>query len=77
MALMTYKAAIAMNKNLTASRSFTFADAAQISDYAVNAVQTLANAGIINGVSDTEFAPKANATRAQAAVILYTTFVAK
>jgi pullulanase len=52
-----------------------FDDANQISDYAATAVQTLANAGIISGVSDTEFAPQDNATRAQAAVILYTTFV--
>ncbi len=75
MALMTYKAAQVMNKNLSANRTLSFADAGQISDYAKEAVQTLADAGIINGVSDTEFAPAANATRAQSAKILYDTFV--
>ncbi len=75
MALMTYKAAIATGKNLAAIRTLTFGDADQISDYAVEAVTTLTNAGIINGMSEAEFAPKANATRAQAAVILYQTFV--
>lgn len=75
MALMTYKAAQVMNKDLSAKRTLSFADAGQIADYAKTAVQTLADASIINGVSDTEFAPVANATRAQAAKILYDTFV--
>ncbi len=75
MALMTYKAAQVMNKDLSAVRTMSFADAGAISAYAAEAVQTLADANIINGVSDTEFAPKANATRAQAAKILYDTFV--
>ncbi len=75
MALMTMKAAQVFGKPLTAVRAMAFADADQVSDYAATAVQTLADAGIINGVSDTEFAPKANATRAQAAKILYDTFV--
>ena len=75
MALMTYKAAQVMNEDLSAKRTLSFADAGQIADYAKTAVQTLADASIINGVSDTEFAPVANATRAQAAKILYDTFV--
>lgn len=75
MALMTYKAAQVMNKDVSAVRSMSFADAGSIAEYAATAVQTLADAGIINGVSDTEFAPVANATRAQAAKILYDTFV--
>jgi hypothetical protein len=75
MALMTYKAALATSTDLTATRSLVFGDSAEISDYAAEAVQTLANAGIISGMSDEEFAPKANATRAQASVIIYNTFV--
>lgn len=48
-----------------------FADDGMISDYAKEAVYALRDAGIINGVSDTEFAPKKNATRAETAVMLY------
>ena len=75
MALMTLKAAQVMNKNLVAATESSFTDADQISDYAQEAVYTLANAGIINGMGDGTFAPIANATRAQAAVIIYSTFV--
>ena len=64
-----------MNKDVSSVRTMSFADAGSIAEYAATAVQTLADAGIINGVSDTEFAPVANATRAQAAKILYDTFV--
>ncbi len=74
MALMTMKAAQVMGVDLTAVRTLTFADADQF-EYAADAVNTLANAGIINGMSETEFAPLANATRAQAAKIIYDTFV--
>ena len=48
-----------------------FADYDNISDYAKEAVGALAAKGIINGVSDTMFAPKATATRAQAAKLVY------
>ena len=48
-----------------------FADDGKIAPYAKEAVYALRDAGIINGVSDTEFAPKKNATRAEAAVMLY------
>ncbi len=75
MALMTYKAAQVVGKSLAAQRTLVFDDNWQISDYAVEAVNTLANAGIINGMSESEFAPLNNATRAQAAVILYQAFV--
>lgn len=75
MALMTQRAAEAVGKNLTAVSDSSFTDADQISEYAQDAVYTLANAGIINGMGDGTFAPKANATRAQASVIIYTTFV--
>lgn len=48
-----------------------FADDGMISDYAKEAVYALRDAGIINGVSASEFAPKKNATRAETAVMLY------
>lgn len=48
-----------------------FADDDAISDYAKEAVYTLKGMEIINGVDEMCFAPKDNATRAQAAVMLY------
>ena len=48
-----------------------FADDGMISDYAKEAVYALRDAGIINGVSDSEFAPGKNATRAETAVMLH------
>lgn len=77
MAVMTYRTAKnIMNKSLEpVNAGVTFADSNAIADYAFEAVMTLQKAGIINGVTDTEFAPLANATRAQAAKIIYDTFV--
>ena len=48
-----------------------FSDAAEISDYAKEAVLVLSKLGIINGMGDGTFAPKQNATRAQAAMMIY------
>lgn len=48
-----------------------FADDGSISDYAKEAVYALRDAGIISGVSATDFAPQKNATRAETAVMLY------
>ena len=75
MALMTQKAAIVMNKSLNGAAVAAFSDDADIADWAKAAVYDLANVGIINGMGDGTFAPKANATRAQAAVIIYSAFV--
>ena len=50
-----------------------FSDAAEIASWAVNAVEELRNCGIIQGIANQDgtfrFAPKANATRAQAATV--------
>lgn len=51
-----------------------FADDNDISDYAKPAVASLSAMGVINGVGDNMFAPKDNATRAQAAVIIYAAY---
>ncbi|MBQ6530893.1 MAG: S-layer homology domain-containing protein, partial [Clostridia bacterium] len=75
MALMTQKAAVVMGKSLVGADVGTFTDDADIADWSRDAVYTLANAGIINGMGDGTFAPQANATRAQAAVIIYNAFV--
>lgn len=48
-----------------------FADDGDISEYARDAVYALAGSGVIKGMGDNQFAPKATATRAQASVIIY------
>ena len=49
----------------------TFADNNEISDYAVEAVRSMKQAEIINGYEDDTFRPKATATRAEAATMIY------
>jgi len=53
-------------KNLSA-----FKDAQEISNYAKEAVKVLGSMGVLNGNENGEFLPKNNATRAEAAKILY------
>lgn len=48
-----------------------FSDFEQIAEYAQKAVSAMAEAGIISGMDNGEFAPKSFATRAQTAVIIY------
>ena len=48
-----------------------FADDAQISDYAKEAVYALRKRAIINGKENNLFAPFDNATRAEAAKVIY------
>ncbi len=47
-----------------------FSDSKEISEYAKNAVEKMQQAGIIKGMGENEFAPKKNATRAEASVML-------
>ena len=48
-----------------------FSDNNDISDYAISSITELYQAGIINGMPDNMLMPKANATRAEAAVLIY------
>lgn len=73
MAVIAYRTALKSGKLKESERvsGFIFADDEQISDYAKTAVYALYDAGIINGVSEDEFAAKDALTRAQAAKIIY------
>lgn len=51
--------------------SVSFTDADNISDYALESVTALCNAGIIDGMGDGSFAPTGSLTRAQAAKVTY------
>lgn len=49
----------------------TFEDNSEIDEYAYSSVEKMFKNGIVSGVNESMFCPKANATRAQAAVIIY------
>lgn len=66
------RAAQATYKNiLPTAKNVAFSDSESISDYAYAAVYELARAGVINGKGEDLFMPKANATRAEATVMLH------
>lgn len=56
--------------NVDATKDVTFADSADIAEYAAKYVEAFAVLGVVSGYEDKTFAPKANATRAEAAAIL-------
>jgi hypothetical protein len=59
-------------KQFPTTRQFSvFADDAEIADYAKNAIQTLYNGGIINGVGSNAISPRGSATRAEVAAMLH------
>lgn len=68
MAAMIYRV---IGNNAVMGDINVFNDAEDVSDYAIPAVAYLNANGIIYGMTDGNFAPKSNATRAQAAQIIY------
>ena len=52
----------------------SFSDMEQIPEYAINCVVALTGDGIVNGYNDGSFRPRAYATRAQTAKIIYSAF---
>ncbi|MBE7041948.1 MAG: hypothetical protein E7399_00435 [Ruminococcaceae bacterium] len=71
MAVMAQHAAEVAGVVLPTLVNVNFSDIDEISGYAKDSVNLLACAQIINGMGDGNFAPKATANRAQAAVIIY------
>ncbi len=71
MAVMTYRAALS---NISPeSEENGFSDFDRVSEYAKTAVSVMSEKGIINGKGDGKFYPNDNATRAEAAKIVYET----
>jgi len=68
MAVMIYRY---LGEKSTDSDISSFSDCAYISDYAKKAVSYLYENNIISGMGDGTFSPKSNATRAQAAQMIY------
>lgn len=72
MAAMAYRTA--EKKGLTipqTAEKMTFEDEDTIADYAKEAISVMQQGEIINGMGDGRFCPAENATRAQAAVVIY------
>jgi endoglucanase len=77
MAVMIYRAIKVLGVALPdSSPGVAFADQAQFAAFAKDAITALGKSGLISGVGNSSFAPTANATRAQAAQLLYKLFVA-
>lgn len=70
MAVMLYQYAVYADIELNTGDAKDFADAASIASWAGEAVAALSSAGVINGVSDTQFAPVKTATRAEVAALM-------
>ncbi len=72
MAAMAYRTAqIAEVTILDTTDKLLFTDETQIADYAKDAIFAMQMGDVINGMGDGRFGPEENATRAQAAVIIY------
>ena len=69
MATMILRTLSAAEIKTEAISEINFADSNEISDYAKEAVCFMSENGIINGVGENKFAPKATATREQAILI--------
>lgn len=67
-AVMTYRF---MGLDAADSENVDFTDYAEISDYALEAVSAMVNAGVVKGIGDGRFDPKSNMTRVQSAQMLY------
>lgn len=71
MAVIAYRAAKLAGYEFDGTGEITFADKAEISDYALESVSGMSANGIINGYPDGRFGPSDTANRAQAAQIIY------
>jgi len=72
MTVMVYRASLILGMNLSkGSGEVQFIDKYDIASYALEAVAAMHENGIIKGIGDNKFAPKNNATRAEAAVLIY------
>ena len=69
--VMVYRAVKAGDYSLGGEAEIQFADSAEISDYAQEAVSQMSKAGIVSGDENRNFNPLNPATRAEAAKIIY------
>lgn len=72
MAVMLTKFLASQNKFYAATGYANFSDGASISGWAKDSVDKMNRQGLLSGMGNGDFAPKANFSRAQAAQVLYT-----
>lgn len=72
MAVMLTKFLASQNKSYAATGYATFSDGSSIAGWAKDSVDKMTRQGILSGMGNGDFAPKANFSRAQAAQVLYT-----
>ncbi len=78
MVALLYNAAKAADIALpTTATAEDFTDASSVAEYAVEALEALQKAGIINGMGDGTFAPKGETTRAQASKVIFLVYKLK
>ncbi|CAH1208081.1 hypothetical protein PAECIP111892_03046 [Paenibacillus auburnensis] len=71
MAVMIYRAAEALDVQMSSKDTAGFKDELSISAYAKEAVHAVRRSGILQGMTDGTFMPKQVASRAQAAVVIF------
>lgn len=71
MAVMCTRALKSIGDYTEPGEGAVFGDIQDVSDYAASAVAAMSERGVINGYDDNTFRPKNNATRAEAAKIIY------
>ena len=69
--MIVANALTALDYNFADDGDLTFGDSDTIDAYAKEAVRLLKNSGILNGDENNMFNPQNNATRAEAAKIIY------
>ena len=72
MAVMLMKFLASQNKSYAATGYTNFSDGGSIAGWAKDSVDKMTRQGILSGMGNGDFAPKANFSRAQAAQVLYT-----
>ena len=72
MAVMLTKFLASQNKSYAATGYANFSDGSSIAGWAKDSVDKMTRQGILSGMGNGDFAPKANFSRAQAAQVLYT-----
>ena len=72
MAVMLTKFLASQNKSYAATGYANFSDGGSIAGWAKDSVDKMSRQGILSGMGNGDFAPKANFSRAQAAQVLYT-----
>lgn len=72
MAVMLTKFLASQNKSYAATGDSNFSDGGSIAGWAKDSVDKMTRQGLLSGMGNGNFAPKANFSRAQAAQVLYT-----